>query len=193
LSFVELVKKYAKFVPMALATVAAALVGAFHPGMTSADWSHVVVLAAGALSIGIAPNVPGYKYVKETLAAITAVATILVSGFTGFDANSVIQIIVAVGAAFGVASVKNVGDYLHLALNAYSMTNHPAAAAPVAAPDFSDNAQAPEGPADLPVAPEVAPEQAPAPVVVTPAETPAPPAEVSTTSNEVPPSGGASA
>jgi hypothetical protein len=113
-SFVSLLKKYAKFLPLAVATVASAIVGAVHPGMTHADWAHVAILGLGALSVGIAPNVPGYKYVKETIAALTAVVTILVTGFTGFDANSVIQIALAVAAAFGVTGLKNIGDYYHI-------------------------------------------------------------------------------
>lgn len=146
---VILLKKYAKFLPLALATVASAVYGAVHPGMTHADWAHVAILALGAVSVLVAPNVPGYKYVKETIAALTAVATILVSGFTGFDANSVFQIVVAVAAAFGVGGLKNIGDYYHLV----TTPSAPALAAVVADLKAESAPVAPVAAVEAPAAP----------------------------------------
>lgn len=83
------------------------------------EWSNVVVLGTGALGVALAPNVPGYKYTKAILAAGAAVASLLVSLYTGgLTTPEVWQLVVAALTAAGVYQTPNRGDFLDRTKNA---------------------------------------------------------------------------
>jgi hypothetical protein len=111
----ETLKKYAKVLTGAggviLSAVLAALIG--DGTLSFAEFVNVVVLATGTLSLGIAPNIPGSRYVKSTLAAIAAAVTVLLSVYSdGVTSSEFWQIVVAVATAYGVYQIPNRGDTL---------------------------------------------------------------------------------
>lgn len=112
---VEVFKQYKKAFVSALGVVLsvflAALVG---DGLIQpSEFANIVILGAGTASVAIAPNVPGSKYVKSLLQALMAVATIVVSVYTGgISPAEWAQIGIAVATAFGVYQVPNQGDFL---------------------------------------------------------------------------------
>ena len=117
----EVFAKYRKaFVGAAgvvLSLVVAALAG---DGMINLnEWANVVVLGTGAVSVGLAANVPGAKYTKAILAAASAVASLLVSLYTGgLTSPEIWQLVVAGLTAAGVYQVPNQGDFLDRNFNA---------------------------------------------------------------------------
>lgn len=77
------------------------------------EWANVVVLGTGAVSVGLAANVPGAKYTKAILAAASAVASLLVSLYTGgLTTPEIWQLVVAGLTAAGVYQIPNRGDFL---------------------------------------------------------------------------------
>lgn len=83
------------------------------------EWANVIVLGTGVVSVGIAPNVPGAKYTKAILAAVSAVASLLVSLYTGgLTSPEVWQLVVAGLTAAGVYQIPNRGDFLDRTFNA---------------------------------------------------------------------------
>lgn len=112
---VETLKKYQKVLVAALGVIVSAVVASFIGDgvMTFSELVNVVVLGAGTVSVGIAPNIPGSKYVKAALAAVSAVATLLLSVASGgINSAEWAQIVVAVLTAFGVYQLPNTGDTL---------------------------------------------------------------------------------
>lgn len=101
---------YAKAVAAVVATVLSALVAALagDQAIDAAEWVNVGILAAGALSVFAAPNVPYAAYTKGILAAITAALTVLASTILGgVDVTTVLQMAVAALGAVGVYAVPN--------------------------------------------------------------------------------------
>ena|SRR5690349_18683448 len=111
----EVLRKYAKAFAAAgglvLSLVVAALAG---DGMINLnEWANVVILGTGAVSVAIAPNVPGSKYTKAILAGASAVASLLVSLYTGgLTSPEIWQLVVAFLSAAGVYQIPNRGDFL---------------------------------------------------------------------------------
>lgn len=111
----EVLKKYAKAFTSAGAVVLSAVLAAYigDGALTFSEFVNVVVLGTGTVSLAIAPNIPGSKYVKSTLAAVAAVVTLLLSVYSGGVTGAEwAQIGVAVASAFGVYAVPNRGDTL---------------------------------------------------------------------------------
>lgn len=77
------------------------------------EWINVAIMGAGTITVFVAQNVvPGAKYAKSFLAAVTAALTLLVSvlgvhGFSGVTHQQWIQIVLAALGALGVLGVKN--------------------------------------------------------------------------------------
>lgn len=96
---------YLKAVAAVVATVAAAVVAALTGDgvISNVEWVNVAIAGAGALAVFTAPNVPGARYTKLILAAISAVLVFLVSAITdGVTATELIQLVVVALGALGV-------------------------------------------------------------------------------------------
>lgn len=73
---------------------------------------NIVILACGAVSVGIAANVPGAKYTKAVLAGVAAAATVVLSVASGgITVTEYGQIAVSFLTAAGVLKAKNICDY----------------------------------------------------------------------------------
>lgn len=97
-----------KAILQAIMTVLAALVPGLAGPMTLSAWINVVVLAAGAVMVYNATNVPGWAYAKLIASATSAVAVVLVSSLAdGISAVEWIQMALAAAAALGVGAVPN--------------------------------------------------------------------------------------
>lgn len=99
-------KSVAAIVATVLSGVLAATTG---DGVVDAqEWVNVAILAVGACAVFAAPNVPGAKYTKAVIAALTAALTVLASAILGgVDSTDVIQMAVAGLGALGVYGVPN--------------------------------------------------------------------------------------
>jgi hypothetical protein len=82
--------------------------------LTSAEWVNVVIVGLGAITVYLAPNLPGSWsiYTKAIVAALTTAATLLVSAIGAGSFGSVpsaewIQIILAALGTLGVYGVPN--------------------------------------------------------------------------------------
>lgn len=105
----------AKTLVAALAAVLAAILPGMIDGpMGLSEIVNVVVLAAGALHVYNAGNVPGWRYAKLVAAAIAAGGVILISALTDGAVSYAewIQIALAVAGAVGVRQVPNARDPL---------------------------------------------------------------------------------
>lgn len=99
-------KSFAAIVATALAALAAALTG--DNTISSPEWVNIAIMSVGAAGVFAAPNVPGSKYTKSVLAALTAGLTVLASTIIGgITQVELIQIALAVSAAVGVYAVPN--------------------------------------------------------------------------------------
>lgn len=92
-----------------LAAVVAAIISAVVASLTgdnnvdAAEWVNVVLAGLAAAAVFTAPNVPGARYTKVTLAVLTAVATLLVSYITdGMTPTEWLQLGLAALGAVGV-------------------------------------------------------------------------------------------
>ena len=94
-----------------LMTILAAVVPALAAGpMTLSTWINVVILAAGAVMVYNAANIPGWEYAKLIASAVSAVAVLLVSALQGgISTAEVIQMVLAAAAAVGVGALPNGG------------------------------------------------------------------------------------
>lgn len=78
----------------------------------TAEWINVAILAAGAAAVFTAPNVPGARYTKSTLAVLTAVLTLAVNLIPGgMTLTEWLQLGMAALGALGVYAVPNRGAY----------------------------------------------------------------------------------
>lgn len=103
---------YAKAIAAALAAVLAAVVPAFYTGspLGFSGWVNVVILAAGALQVYNAANLPaaGWRYGKLVAACVSAGAVVLSSALVdGVTLGEWIQVATAVLGAFTVWRVPN--------------------------------------------------------------------------------------
>lgn len=98
-------KTYGKTIAQVLATILAAVFAAgLGDGIiSSTEWVNVAILGTGALAVFAAPNVPGARYTKTVLSALTAGLTVLASVIIGgVSVAEWYQIGAAVLAAVGV-------------------------------------------------------------------------------------------
>lgn len=106
----DYLKQYNKaivaFLTTAVSLVVAALAG--DNSVDIAEWSNVVVMAAGAAAVLVGPNVPGAKYTKAVLSAIIAVAVLFVSVATdGVVGAEWWQLLIAFLTPLGVYRIPN--------------------------------------------------------------------------------------
>lgn len=102
---------YAKAAVAVLAAVLAAIL----PGLTTdgplgfVGVVNVIVLAAGAVQVYNAANLPGYRYAKVIAAAVAAAGVVVVSAWSDEFISSAewVQIVLAVLGAVGVGAVRN--------------------------------------------------------------------------------------
>lgn len=100
---------YAKSLLAVVATVITGIVAAMTDGnVTNVEWINIGIAAAGALAVFAAPNVPGARYTKAFLAAVTAALVFFASAVTdGISHAELLQAIVVVLGALGVYAVPN--------------------------------------------------------------------------------------
>jgi peptidoglycan/LPS O-acetylase OafA/YrhL len=104
-------RKYTKTIVQVVVTVLVALAAVWSGGVTTPELINVFLVAAGALQVFTAPNVPGAEYTKGILAAITAALVALTSVVSGGVAfPELVQIVVAALGAVGVVAFKNVPE-----------------------------------------------------------------------------------
>jgi len=101
---------YAKALAAVVATVLSGVIAALTGDgvVSTAEWINVAILAAGALAVFTAPNVPGAAYTKSALAVVTAVLTLAVQLIDGgLDLTEWLQLAMAALGALGVYAVPN--------------------------------------------------------------------------------------
>lgn len=101
---------YAKALAAVLATVVSGVIAALtgDGAVDTVEWVNVAILAAGALAVFTAPNVPGARITKAVLAVITAVLTLAVNLIAGgLTITEWLQLGMAALAALGVYAVPN--------------------------------------------------------------------------------------
>jgi hypothetical protein len=101
---------YAKALAAVVATVLSGVIAALAGDavIDLQEWVNVAILAAGALAVFTAPNVPGARYTKSALAVITAVLTLAVNLIAGgLDVTEWLQLGMAALGALGVYAVPN--------------------------------------------------------------------------------------
>lgn len=101
---------YAKAIAAVVATVMSGVIAAMTGDATISptEWISVAIMAAGALAVFTAPNVPGSTVTKMALAVVTAVLTLavdLIGG--GLDLTEWLQLGMAALGALGVYAVPN--------------------------------------------------------------------------------------
>lgn len=99
-----------------LVAVLAAVLAAVLPGLTGDTFGlvelvNVTILAAGAIQVFNAGNLPSFRYAKTVAAAVAALGVVFISAWTDFRISpaEVVQMILAVLGAVGVATVPNGG------------------------------------------------------------------------------------
>lgn len=103
-------KKYSKFIVAVAGTILSAIMAAVAgDGLISLhEWINVAVAGTGALAVFTGPNVPGAKYTKAILSALTAMLVLLVSLIDGgLTTAELAQLAVAGTTAAGVYQVPN--------------------------------------------------------------------------------------
>jgi hypothetical protein len=102
---------YMKSLLAVLVTVIGGVVAAMTDNVISPqEWINVAILGTGACAVFAAPNVPGAKYTKSILAALSAVLVLLVSYITdGLSTPEILQLAVAALGALGIYAVPNSG------------------------------------------------------------------------------------
>lgn len=104
---------YAKALAAVVATVLSGVIAALTGDsvIDTGEWINVTILAAGALAVFTAPNVPGATITKAALAVVTAVLTLAVSLIAGgLDVTEWLQLAMAALGALGVYAVPNSGS-----------------------------------------------------------------------------------
>lgn len=123
--------KYQKFIAQLVATILAAIVAATSDGsgITSVEWINVIILLLGSAAVVGAGEFPAgvWANVKFYLSAATAgfvtlLTFVSVGGFAGMTLSNWIQVVLAVGAALGIAAVNGP--------TVVESTNRPAAGGP---------------------------------------------------------------
>lgn len=100
---------YSKMLAMVAATVAAAAVAALSDNtITTKEWINLAVAGVGAAAVFAGPNVPGARYTKAVLAALSAGLMALLSTIDGgLTTSAFLQVAIAVAGALGVYAVPN--------------------------------------------------------------------------------------
>lgn len=101
---------YAKALVAVLITVITAFIAASAGDdvVSATEWVNVAIAGVGAAAVFAAPNVPGARYTKFVIAAMTAVLTLLASLITGgLTSTEILQLLVAAAGAVGVYAVPN--------------------------------------------------------------------------------------
>lgn len=100
-----------KAIVQALATALAAVVPALAVGpLDAVGWFNVIALAAGAIMVYNAANIPGWNYAKLIAAGVSAVFVLLMSSWEGgLTSAEIIQLILAFLGALGVGAIPNGG------------------------------------------------------------------------------------
>jgi hypothetical protein len=98
----------------AILALLAAVLTAVLPGIEDGpmgwpEWVNVGILAAGAINVYNAANLPGYRYAKLIASVVSTVGVLLVSFLSdgALTTTEIIQIVVAIGGSFGVRQVPN--------------------------------------------------------------------------------------
>lgn len=105
---VYILLSYAKSGLAVLATILTALVGVQSGGIDPAEWINIGIVAATALLVFAAPNVPGARYTKSAIAVVLALLSFLTSAITsGIDMSEIYQMVVIGLGALGVYAVPN--------------------------------------------------------------------------------------
>jgi 2-keto-3-deoxy-6-phosphogluconate aldolase len=100
---------YGKAIAALVATILSALVVALlgDAVITTIEWVNVAIAGTGAAAVFAAPNVPGAKYTKSTLAVLTAVLVLLTSVISGgISTTEWLQLALAALGALGVYAAK---------------------------------------------------------------------------------------
>ena len=107
----DVILRHGKAIAAVLAAVLAAVVPALAVDgpLGLVGWINVLVLAAGAVQVYNAANIPGWPYAKLGAAIVSAAAVALLSGLGDgvLDRTDWIQIFVATLGAFAVYRVPN--------------------------------------------------------------------------------------
>jgi hypothetical protein len=100
-----------KAIVQVLAAVLAAVVPALTSGhLDAVGWFNVIALAAGAVMVYNAANLPGWPAAKLIASAVAAVAVALMSAWQGgITTTEIIQIVLAGLGALGVYALPNAG------------------------------------------------------------------------------------
>lgn len=98
-----------KALVQAAAAALAAVVPAFVAGpLDAVGWFNVIALAAGALMVYNAANVPGWNYAKVIASGVSAVAVLLMSSWGGgLSTAEIMQMVLAFLGAVGVVTLPN--------------------------------------------------------------------------------------
>lgn len=102
--------QYAKALAAVVATVLSGVIAALTGDQTISpgEWINVAIMAAGALAVFTAPNVPGAPITKAVLAVVTAVLTLAVNLIAGgIDMTEWLQLGMAALGALGIYAVPN--------------------------------------------------------------------------------------
>jgi hypothetical protein len=103
---------YAKLAVQVLVTIAVAITAALagDNSVDSIEWVNVAIVGVGACAVFAAPNVPGARYTKLIISALTAVLAILASAIVGgIQTVELIQMFIAAVGAAGVYAIPNKG------------------------------------------------------------------------------------
>ena len=106
----QYVKAWIMVAAAVLAAVGPGLIGYGWSGWGVTEWTNVGVLAAGAILVYNAANLPGYRYAKLIAACVASGGAILLSVLSnGLSPEEVVQVVVAILAAAGVGVFRNPG------------------------------------------------------------------------------------
>jgi hypothetical protein len=103
------VNQYAKLFAMVAVTMATTAVAALSDNqITTHEWINIASAGAGACGVFVAPNVPGARYTKFVLAALTAGLMAVASTIDGgLTMSAILQVTIAVVGALGVYALPN--------------------------------------------------------------------------------------
>lgn len=93
----------------AAAAALAAVIPAFAVGpLDAVGWFNVIALAAGALMVYNAANIPGWNYAKTIASGVSVVAVLLMSSWQGgLSTAEIMQMVLAFLGAVGVVTIPN--------------------------------------------------------------------------------------
>lgn len=98
---------YAKSIAMVIATILSAVIASLvgDNAISAVEWVNISIAGVGAAAVFTAPNVPGAMYVKQILAVLTAVLTLLVTVIVGgITLSEWLQLAIVALGALGVVA-----------------------------------------------------------------------------------------